>query len=159
MNRLANVEAYRLSSVVDEALESLKFLSRLDNETLKTLSSQDAVFNNLFRAEQRYQGLVAESVRMDRRPKELDGAGVQVRTATKDLCRAVKTKQQLSDSANEVLPEDGSDRVKILRSALADLKKIVRVKLCTTVEQEETKNENIAALTMKTKDAQKTWRN
>ena len=46
MNRLANVEAYRLSSVVDEALESLKFLSRLDNETLKTLSSQDAVFNN-----------------------------------------------------------------------------------------------------------------
>ena len=89
------------------------------------------------------------------RPKELDGAGVQVRTATKDLCRAVKTKQQLSDSANEVLPEDGSDRVKILRSVLADLKKIVRVKLCTTVEQEETKNENIAALTMKTKDAQK----
>ena len=75
MNRLANVEAYRLSSVVDEALESLKFLSRLDNETLKTLSSQDAVFNNLFRTEQRYQGLVAESVRMDRRPKELDGAG------------------------------------------------------------------------------------
>ena len=72
MNRLANVEAYRLSSVVDEALESLKFLSRLDNETLKTLSSQDAVFNNLFRTEQRYQGLVAESVRMDRRPKELD---------------------------------------------------------------------------------------
>ena len=155
MNRLANVEAYRLSSVVDEALESLKFLSRLDSETLKTLSSQDAVFNNLFRTEQRYQGLVAESVRMDRRPKELDGAGVQVRTATKDLCRAVKTKQQLSDSANEVLPEDGSDRVKILRSVLADLKKIVRVKLCTTVEQEETKNENIAALTMKTKDAQK----
>ena len=84
----------------------------------------------------------------------MDGAGVQVRTATKDLCRAVKTKQQLSDSANEVLPEDGSDRVKILRSVLADLK-IVRVKLCTTVEQEETKNENIAALTMKTKDAQK----
>ena len=52
MNRLANVEAYRLSSVVDEALESLKFLSRLDNEALNTLSSQDAVFNNQFRAEQ-----------------------------------------------------------------------------------------------------------
>ena len=27
--------------------------------------------------------------------------------------------------------------------------------MCTTVEQEETKNENIAALTMKAKDAQK----
>jgi IQ domain-containing protein D len=155
MNRLANVEAYRLSSVVDEALESLKFLSCLDNEALNTLSSQDAVFNNQFRAEQRYQKLVDESVRMDRRPKELDGAGIQVRMATKDLCRAIKTKQQLANSANEVLPADGSDRVKILRDVLADLKKIVRVKLCTTVEQEETKNENIAALTMKSKDAQK----
>ena len=95
-----------------------------------------------------------ESVRMDRRPKELDGAAVQVRMATKDLCRAIKTKQQLANSANEVLPADGSDRVKILRDVLA-VKKIVRVKLCTTVEQEETKNENIAALTMKAKDAQK----
>ena len=74
MNRLANVEAYRLSSVVDEALESLKFLSRLSRESLATLSSQDPVFNNQFRAEQRYQKLVDESVRMDRRPKELDGA-------------------------------------------------------------------------------------
>ena len=155
MNRLANVEAYRLSSVVDEALESLKFLSRLNRESLGTLSSQDPVFNNQFRAEQRYQKLVDESVRMDRRPKELDGAGVQLRMVTKDLCRAIKTKQQLSNSANEVLPGDGSDRVQVLRDVLADLKKIVRVKLCTTVEQEETKNENIAALTMKAKDAQK----
>ena len=141
MNRLANVEAYRLSSVVDEALESLKFLSCLDNEALNTLFSQDAVFNNQLRAEQRYQKLVDESVRMDPRPKELDGAGVQVRMTTKDLCRAIKTKQQLANSANEVLPADGSDRVKKLRDVLADLKKIVRVKLCTTVEQEETKNE------------------
>ena len=155
MNRLANVEAYRLSSVVDEALESLKFLSRLNRESLGTLSSQDPVFNNQFRAEQRYQKLVDESVRMDRRPKELDGAGVQLRMVTKDLCRAIKTKQQLSNSANEVLPQNGSDRVQVLRDVLADLKKIVRVKLCTTVEQEETKNENIAALTMKAKDAQK----
>ena len=60
---------------------------------------------------------------MDRRPKELDGAGVQLRMVTKDLCRAIKTKQQLSNSANKVLPQNGSDRY--VEGRTADLKKLL----------------------------------
>ena len=156
MNRLANVEAYRLSSVVDEALESLRLLSRLNSDAVSKLAHVDGSFNNLHKNEVRYQQLWDESIRMDRRPKELDGAGVAVRGSTKEICRAVKTRQQLSNTVSDHLDgAESSSGIDSIASTLKDLKKIVRVKLCTTVEQEETKNENIAALTMKAKDAQK----
>jgi|EP00505_MAST-04D_sp_SCG-Rhode-Island_P002748 chromosome segregation ATPase len=155
MNRLANVEAYRLSSVVDEALESLRFLSRLTSDDVSKLAHVDGSFNNQLKSETRFKALFEESIRMDRRPKELDGAGAAVRASTKEICRAIKTRQQLANAVNDQCRAEESDGMANIINTLTDLKKIVRIKLCTTVEQEETKNENIAALTMRAKDAQK----
>ena len=106
------------------------------------------------KSEFRYQQLQEESVKLDRRPKEPDGAGVAVRVSAKEVCRSVKTRQQLANTVNDHLEDaENSPGIDTIAGTLRDLKKIVRVKLCTTVEQEETKNENIAALTTKAKDA------
>ena len=125
MNRLANVEAYRLSSVVDEALESLQLLSKLNSDVIGKLAHIDGSFNNLNKSEFRYQQLQEESVKLDRRPKELDGAGVAVRVSAKEVCRSVKTRQQLANTVNDHLEDaENSPGIDTIAATLRDLKKI-----------------------------------
>jgi chromosome segregation ATPase len=160
MNRLATVEAYRMCAVVDQALEHLDLLSRMPATDLSGLSGMDPALEMQQAQEHRFLSLHREARRMGAADsKDLSLAGINVRSATRELVRTLKTKQDLRASILSYCADPSqpgaSAAVAHLSSTLDKLKQLVEKKLCTTVEQQESRNGYAAELATHARELEK----
>ena len=160
MNRLATVEAYRMCAVVDQALEQLDLLSRMPANDLSGLSGLDPALELQQAQEHRYLSLYREARRMGATDgKDLSLAGINVRSSTRELVRALKTKLDLRASIMQYCADPSqpgpSPGVAHLSSTLDKLKQLVEKKLCTTVEQQESRNGFAAELATHARELEK----
>lgn len=160
MNRLATVEAYRMCAVVDQALEHLDLLSRMPSSDLSGLAKMDTTLELQQAQEHRFLSVYRETRRLGATDsKDLSSAALNVRSSTRELVRTVKARDELR---NQILqycnqPEQAGPAVSVghLSNTLNKLKSLVEKKLCTTVEQQESRNGYAAELATHARELEK----
>ena len=160
MNRLATVEAYRMCSVVDQALEHLDLLGRMPLHDLSGLSGLDNALELQQAQEHRFNSLHREARRMGASDsKDLSLAGLNVRSSTRELVRIVKGRDdlrqailQFCDQPQQPGPSEGMAQLSV---TLDKLKRLVEKKLCTTVEQQDSRNGYAAELATHARELEK----
>eukprot|EP00947_MAST-08B_sp_MAST-8B-sp1_P001234 g1234.t1 len=90
VDKLTNVESYRTVTVLDEALESLKLLSVVDEDTTAGVSHHDAM-RAMREAEERYILYRGRRGRPEEgKDEELDSVARSYRQRVRDACRLVR---------------------------------------------------------------------
>ena len=160
MNRLATVEAYRMCAVVDQALEHLDILSRMPSSDLSGLAKMDSSLELQQAQEHRYQKVYKETRRLGATDsKDLSMAALNVRSSTRELARTLKShqtlRQQILQYCDQPEQPEPAKSVGHLSNTLDKLKRLVEKKLCTTVEQQESRNGYAAELATHARELEK----
>eukprot|EP01029_Cantina_marsupialis_P023102 TRINITY_DN570587_c1_g1_i1.p1 TRINITY_DN570587_c1_g1~~TRINITY_DN570587_c1_g1_i1.p1 ORF type:complete len:365 (-),score=91.07 TRINITY_DN570587_c1_g1_i1:237-1331(-) len=136
MNKLTHVEASRMATVIDEALEKLSILSYLTPDTINELCEMldpdtIKVLRDFLKIEERFS-IVMKS----KNDTDFEEIEKQLHMTTRNTCRALRdlpiSQVQRGD------PFAGSTK---FINALKELKEVTMAKLSTTVEQEQSKND------------------
>ena len=149
-----------MCAVVNQALEHLDLLSRMPPNDLSGLSGLDPALELQQAQEHRFLSMYREARRLGATDsKDLSLAGINVRTSTRDLVRTLKSKHELRAAILQhcAQPEQPgpSEAVAHLSSTLDKLKQLVEKKLCTTVEQQESRNGYAAELATHARELEK----
>ena len=156
MNRLATIEAFRMSAVVDESLDSLRMLALMLPSQTSDVANLDPLLEVQQANEHRFRTVYSEMKRMGANGgKDLDLASLNLRQSTREVCRAARTRPNLKKKISEYCEEGVSPDTIALVETLSKLKDLVATKLCTTVEQQDSVEKHTAKLALTAKTAEK----
>ena len=146
-----------MCAVVDEALEYLSLLSRMPVEGMNKLGGLDPCLELQQAQEHRFHSVYQEARRRGAEDsKDVALAALTVRSSTRDLTRSVKARNDLREKILSVCGGNEPDQAIVdLSETLDKLKILVQKKLCTTVEQEESRQGYAAELSLRAREAEK----